>query len=467
MKREKLIGFFAVAVAFLFAGCSGSVETGPVPTITPRPAVTLAPTPTPAVVEQQPGESGQPGETTETQTVYDTKKFKEYYEKENKLPELDEAYKDLFTVGIDALQIDITDAKRQAIIKNQFNTISVKEDLSPNVLMDYEASAASGDLTRISLDFSGADVILKFAQENNIPVRGPKLITNETPAWAFTQNFSEAQVVTTTAEDGTETTTIEYASADVMWARMENYIKDVINYCNTNYPGLVISWDVLDDVISANQGQAQNYRTDSQWYQTLGDTYMVKACEFARKYATADQKLFFSQDGLDENTVQKSSLDLIAILKDAKVIDGVAIQAHYNPNGPNVFALEGMFKAIGETGLEVHLTEFHVDSNEGSVGDNDLTPEELLARCAKRYKNLMTTICNSETKKGYDIVNITVEGLTDDTSSLNQPKDYVDIVTGEKMHGVQKISYPYFFDADLNVKDNFFAMMGDATIKGY
>ena len=194
---------------------------------------------------------------------------------------------------------------------------------------------------------------------------------------------------------------------------------------------------------------------------------MVKACEFARKYATADQKLFFSQDGLDENAVQKSSLDLIAILKDAKVIDGVAIQAHYNPNGPNVFALEGMFKAIGETGLEVHLTEFHVDSNEGSVGDNDLTPEELLARCAKRYKNLMTTICNSETKKGYDIVNITVEGLTDDTSSLNQPKDYVEIVTGEKMHGVQKISYPYFFDADLNVKDNFFAMMGDATIKGY
>ena len=152
MKREKLIGFFAVAAAFLFAGCSGSVETGPVPTITPRPAVTLAPTPTPAVVEQQPGESGQPGETTETQTVYDTKKFKEYYEKENKLPELDEAYKDLFTVGIDALQIDITDAKRQAIIKEQFNTISVKEDLSPNVLMDYEASAASGDLTRISLD---------------------------------------------------------------------------------------------------------------------------------------------------------------------------------------------------------------------------------------------------------------------------------------------------------------------------
>ncbi len=461
MKNGKWFGLLAVATTFLFVGCSGSVEVGPVPTITPRPTVTPAPTPTPVVIV----ESGK--DEVKEESVYDTKKYKEYYEKENELPQLDEAYKDLFTVGLDVLQIDITDAKRQEIVKEQFNSISVKEDLSPNYFMDYEATIASGDLTRVALDFSGADVILKFAQENNISVRGPKLITNETPAWVFTKDFSEDQVVVGVDETGAETTTIEFASADVMMLRMENYIKDVMSYCNTNYPGLVVSWDILDDVIAANQGNDTNYRTDSYWYQTIGDDYIVKACEFARKYATAEQKLIYSQDALDEKGPQKSAVDLINILKASNLIDGIAIQALYNVSAPNVFALEDMFKTLAATGLELHITEFRADSNEGSVKDLDLTKEELLARCAKRYKNLMTTICNMETKNGYNIVNITIEGLTDETSSLNQPKQYTDISTGELIYGVQKVSYPYLFDEELNVKDNFFAFMSDVTIKGY
>lgn len=457
MRREKIVGLLAVTAVCLFAGCSGSVETGPVPTITPRPTVTPAPTlpptaaatPTPAVEE----------------SVYDTKLFKEYYERENELPQLKVAFEDSFTIGLDALQIDVTDAKRAEIVKAQYDNISVKEDLSPNVLMDYEASAASGDKTRIALDFSGADVILKFAQENNIPVRGPRLITNETPAWAFTRDFSEAQVTVTEEEALVKTTTIEYASADVIRARMENYIKDVITYCNTNYPGVVVSWDVLDDVILTSGTHELGYR-DSFWQQGIGDEYLVEACRFAKQYATEEQKLFLTQDALDESAARNAALALIDILKAENLIDGVAVQAHYNPNGPNVFAIEDMFKALAATGLEIHVTEFYVDSNEGTVGDEDMTKEELLTRVTKRYKNLMSTFLNME-KKSYDIVNITFEGLTDDTSSLNQPKEYIDVVSGEVLFGVKLESYPYLFDKDLNVKESFFATIGDTTIKGY
>lgn len=460
MRKGKIIGLSAVAAMFLFAGCSGTVETGPVPTITPRATVTPAPTPTPVVIEEDKTEVVE-------ESVYDTKRFKEYYEKENELPQLKVAYKELFTVGIDLLQIDVTDSKRQAIVKNQFNIVGCKEDLSPNVIMDYDATVASGDLTRIALDFSGADVILKFAQDNNLPVRGPRLITNETPAWAFTKGFSESQVTTVTDANGKETTSIDYASSEVMLLRMENYIKDVITYCNTNYPGVVISWDVLDDVINSNENNKLGYRTSSGWYQAIGEEYMGKACEFARKYATADQKLIYTQESLDDPGMQKAALALINTLKADKLIDGIGIQGHYSPNGSNVFAMEEMFKALADTGLELHITEFYVSSIDTAVDDASKTKEELLARCAKRYKNLMTLICNMETKKSYDIVSFTFEGLTDETSSLNQPKDYVDIITGEKMHGVQTISYPYLFDEELNVKDNFFAAMCDATIKGY
>ncbi len=463
MRKEKLFAFFAVAATFLFAGCSGTVEVGPVPTITPRPAVTLTPTPIPTQAVADEGN----GDVAEEVSVYDTKKFKEYYETENKLPQLDEAYKDLFLVGIDALVIDVMDEKRQALIKEQFNSISVKGDLSPNNIMDYETSKVATDKTHIALNFSAADIILKFAQENNIPVRGPKLITNEVPEWAFTKDLDRGQVTETLDDDGTTTQTIEYAEPDVIMARMENYIKDVMTYCNTNYPGLIVSWDVLDDVISPGEGHELKYRSTSYWHQGIGEEYIVEACRIARKYVEPGQKLFFSQDNLDEAQTLTPSLALINLLKAENLIDGIAIQAHYNPNSPNVFDMEDSFKKLSATGLELHVTEFHVDSNTGDMTDNDLTTEELVARCIKRYKALLTNIVNYEQKKGYDIVSFTFEGLTDDTSSLNEPKEYFDETSGERLFGVKKESYPYLFDADLNVKDTFFAALGDVSIKGY
>ena len=463
MRKGNLASTIAIAMVLFLTGCSGSVEIGPVPTITPRPTVTQAPTPTPAIADNQSGE----GDATAKTSVYETKKFKEYYETENKLPELDEAYKDLFLVGIDALVIDVMDEERQAVIKEQFNSLSVKGDLSPKNIMDYETSKVATDKTHIALNFSGADVILKFAQENNIPVRGPKLITNEVPEWAFTKDLDRSQVTETKNEDDTTTKTIEYASADIIAARMENYIKDVITYCNTNYPGVIISWDVLDDVISPGEGHELKYRSTSYWHQGMGEEYIVEACRMARKYAQPDQKLFFSQDNLDESLTLTPSLVLIDKLKAENLIDGIAIQAHYTPNAPNVFDMEDMFKKLAETGLELHITEFYADSNEGTVEDREKTKEELIARGTKRYKNLMTSFVNIETKKNWDIVSITFEGLTDDTSSLNEPKEYFDEISGEKMFGVKVESYPYLFDAEFKVKDAFFAALGDVSIKGY
>ena len=160
-------------------------------------------------------------------------------------------------------------------------------------------------------------------------------------------------------------------------------------------------------------------------------------------------------------------LNCINSLKDQKLIDGVAIQGHYNPNVPNVFDMDDMFKNLSATGLKLHITEFYVDTSTGDMGDFDLTPEELIARGVKRYKALMTNIVNYEQKKGYNIVSITFEGLTNDTSSLNEPKEYFDEVSGERLFGVKLESYPYLFDAELNVLDAFFAALGDKSIKGY
>ena len=461
MRKKRIIGLLALAATFLFAGCSGSVEIGPVPTITPRPTVTPAPTPTPVVIVQEGTD-----DKVEEVSVYETKKFKEYYEKENKLPQLKLAYKDLFSVGMDVLLIDVMDEKRAAIIKEQFDTIGIKQDFMPETIMDYETAKVAEDKTHIPLMFSSADVILKFAQENNIAVRGPRLIIEETPAWAFSKDLDRNQVVETTDAEGNVTTTVEFADAEVMTMRLENYIKDIITYCNTNYPGVVISWEILDNPINAAETSETKYRSN-YWLKTIGDDYIVKACEFARKYATADQKLIVSQDALDETNTLKPSVTLFNLLKDKGLIDGIGIQSHYSPNSPTVFLMEDMVKALHGTGLELHFTEYNVDSNEGNRGDLDKTVEERLARGVKRNKALITNIMNYELKKNYDITSITLESLTNDNANLNQAKEYIDHLTLEVKYGVQLESYPSIFDADLNVSEVFFAIIGDATVKGY
>lgn len=462
MRKGKIVGLFAIATAFLLVGCSGSVETGPVPTITPRATVTPVPTPTPVVVvETTPG-----GDVQEEETVYDTKKFKEYYEKENELPQLKVVFQDNFEFGLDVLQIDVTDEKRNAIVKSQFGAIGVKEDFSPTVLMDYEATRASGDLTRIALDFTGADVILKFAQENNLPVHGPALINSEAPEWAFTKNFDEAEVTDGVDESGQETKIIDYADAAVMTARMENYIKDIIEHCNTNYPGLVVTWQVLEIPTDVNAKNPNKY-AENNWYKSVGEDYIIKAFEYARASATAEQKLFFAQSGMEVANSLNIAVALANVLKEKNLIDGIGVQAHYTSNGPSRFGMDDMMKALSETGLEIYFTEFYIDSNEGSDADADKTHEERWEKALKRYKNVMTYMVNYDVKNSYNIVRITFDGLTNDTAGVNQPKEYYDSRTGEVVFGVKVESFPYFFDAELNVMDTLFAAMGDVSIKAY
>ena len=122
---------------------------------------------------------------------------------------------------------------------------------------------------------------------------------------------------------------------------------------------------------------------------------------------------------------------------------------------------------MSETGLEIYFTEFYIDSNEGSDADADKTHEERWEKVLKRYKNVMTYMVNYDVKNSYNIVRITFDGLTNDTAGVNQPKEYYDSRTGEVVFGVKVESFPYFFDAELNVMDTLFAAMGDVSIKAY
>lgn len=446
MRKNILFGILAGAAVLLSGGCAGTVEVGPVPSITPRPTVTPAATPTPTPVPNDPNR----------------KNFIEKYQETGELPSLCETYQDYFTFGVAVTQKDVEDEKKQALIKKQFNSLSCMNELTPEHLLDREATLASGNRDRAVLDFSGADAILRFAQENNMTVRGSALITHEAPAWFFTPDFS----VPEEPEEGEEDT-VTLASAEVMTRRMENYIKDVIEHCNTEYPGVVVCWDVLEEAIATSEGHEKRYRTSSNWYKTMGDDYIVKAYEFARASADSTQKLFYSEKGFHDTTLRLSSVELVKMLKEEGLLDGFAVQGHWSSQSPNMMALDDVFKAASEFGVEVHVSELDIDMSANNKDDNDRTEEEILAAAAKRYKSIFNWFVRVEDAKTYDIANITICGLTDDVSPLNQPTEEKDEETGEMVTKIPATNYPVLFDADVKPKSAFFGVLLDESIKMY
>ncbi|MGN1084197.1 MAG: endo-1,4-beta-xylanase, partial [Lachnospiraceae bacterium] len=447
-KRKTMVGILAAAATLLLGGCAGTVEIGPVPSITPKATVTPTPSPTPTPIPNDPNR----------------KNFIEQYEETGELPSLYETYQDYFEFGIAVTQDDVKDEKKQALIKAQFNSLSCIDELTPEYILDREATLASGNLNKAVLDFSGVDAILQFAKDNGMTVRGSALITHDTPAWFFTPDFSEPPE---TDSEETEVT-IPLASAEVMAARMENYIKDVMEHCNTGYPGVIVCWDVLEEAIASTEGHALKYRTkSSNWYQTMGEDYIVKAFEFARKYAAAGQKLFYSELNFYDTSIRYPSTELVKMLKEKNLVDGFAVQGHWNYQSPNTLALDDVFKAACGLGVEVHVSQMDIDTSATTTDDLERTEEELLEVAAKRYKNIFSWFIRMEDAGTYDIANVTIYGLTNEGSWLNKPEETTDEETGEVTEKISEVSYPVLFDADLNPQKAFFGVLQDETIKMY
>lgn len=458
MKKQRFFGTAAFAAVMLCAGCSAGIETGPVPTVTPRAEEARRPTAVPTPVLTAPPE--QEGQAAAKRN------YKEQYAATGELPSLYETYRDKVLLGVEVLRDELENTTKRGMIAKQFGFLSCKNELNAMYLLDYDATRAAGDLNQAAFDFSNADVLLRYAKENGMTVRGPVLISQNMPDWFFTRDFSEEQVVTEELEDGTTKKTLVLASAEVMLARMENYIKEVMAYCNTNYPGLVVSWDVLSDAINSTDKMDKKYR-NSYWYQILGEEYVVQAFEFANAGKTEGQKLFYREDGLDDVQAKTAILDLVARIQEASHVDGFALEIGYTIQSPNVLALENMVSLAEQTGLELHLMKFCASTITNSREDETRTEEENLEKVAKRYKALMAWLEKAIDEKKYQITCVVFDGMSDDTNEDNQPKEYVDGETGETVVGVKIWNYGYLFDKDLNPKDAFFGALQDESIKAY
>lgn len=226
------------------------------------------------------------------------------------------------------------------------------------------------------------------------------------------------------------------ADRETMLARLESYIKGVLEFVQTEYPGVIYAWDVVNEAMEENEEDC--WRKKSLWYQTVGTDFVKYAFRFARKYADKNVKLFYN----DYNTFMPFKRDSICnlILKpllEENLIDGVGMQAHLVLKDMNVAEFEEALLTYGALGLEVHLTELDIHATDPS--------EEGMKKLADSYGELFSVLVKAKKEGKANITCVTFWGMKDDESWL----------TGFR----KEKSYPMLFGDDYQEKAAYYTVM--------
>lgn len=232
------------------------------------------------------------------------------------MPSLKEVYADQFDFGTAVVASEVLDEERMDFYASQFNIFTAGNEMKPDALLDMAETRkqvrATGDQTTVCVKFDSCIPLLDWAQANGVKVHGHTLVWHsQTPTAFFYEDYATHKPL---------------VSREVMLARMESYISQVLTFCKENYPGVVVSWDVVNE--AANDGGRK--LRESLWYQVVGDDFINRAFEYARKYAEEGTLLFYN-DYNSEITIKNLIIgDIIDSLIEDGTIDGYGFQSHYS-----------------------------------------------------------------------------------------------------------------------------------------
>ena len=313
-------------------------------------------------------------------------------------------------------------AKAKGLITSQFNSITMENQMKPESLLSVNNKTRGTD-TEVLINEDVLGKVLKLASDNGLKLRGHTLVWHsQTPEWFFHKDYD--------SEKG-------LVSKTVMRQRMESYIKNVMTYCQTNYPGVVYAWDVVNEAVS----DTGTMRTASNWYKVYGGAgYIKDAFTFARKYAASDVKLFYNDYNEYASAKRDRIYALVKELYDAGLCDGVGMQSHYSMDYPTVASVKvaiQKYNQIDPGKIEIQLTELDIHNTYRTASGQKAV--------ASRYKSLFYMLLDSRRNQKINITGVTFWGLTDGDTWLTNFK-------GEN-------SYPLLFGADYAAKSSYFAIL--------
>lgn len=317
--------------------------------------------------------------------------------------------------------------KAKPLIAGQFNSITMENQMKPESLISADTKE-SDDNTAVVINTDTLDLVLGLAKENGMQVRGHTLVWHsQTPEWFFHEGYDAGK---------------GYVSKEIMRSRMENYIRQVLEYCQTKYPGVVYAWDVANEVVDDDG----TIRKNSSWYRVYGDeSFITDAFRFARKYADKDVSLFLN-DYNEYMPVKRDKLYEVAKkLYEEGICDGIGMQSHYSMTYPTTALVKvaiQKFNSIDPGKIQIQLTELDIHNTYNTAAGQKSV--------AQKYGSLFGMLLDMKRSNGVNITGVTFWGLTDADSWLTSFK--------------RETSYPLLFGGDYAAKSAYFAVLNAAQI---
>lgn len=281
----------------------------------------------------------------------------------------------------------LQDPEYARVLAREFNLL-----VAENVMKWGALQTARGQF-----NFGAADLLVDFAQKNQMAIRGHTLVWHQQlPRWIY-DRFTPAE----------------------MEAILRQHIQTVVG----RYRGKIAYWDVANEVI----GDDARPRTTP--FDILPD-YLEKAFRYARA-ADPKAKLFYNDYGAEGLGPKSDAIyALLRSLKEKGVpLDGVGFQAHLDLNfSPEAARMAENLERFARLGLEIHITEMDVRlSGPGSRA-------ERLRKQAQIYQEVLQ-VC------------------------LRQPRCKVFTLWGvSDAYSWRAASEPLIFDADYQPKPAYFAL---------
>ncbi len=334
------------------------------------------------------------------------------------MPSLKEIYADRFDIGTCAGGWIGSRDDYQEFVKAQFSIVTPENELKPDSVLDVAASQekAAEDDTAVAVHFDAVKPILDFASASGIKVHGHVLVWhNQTPEAFFHEGYqADAPLV----------------SREVMLARLENYIAQVMAFMDENYPGVVVSWDVVNEAVDDATGQLR----DSMWLQVVGEDYLARAFELARKYAPEGTLLYYNDYNTAYQPKQDGIVKLLEELMAEGSIDGYGFQMHNAAASPTIEELTNAVERVAALGLRLRVSELDI-----TVDAND---EPSFTTQAQVYAGVMKLL----SAHAEQLEAVQFWGITDSMSWRSS-------------------QYPLLFDANRNPKPAFWAVADPDSVE--
>jgi endo-1,4-beta-xylanase len=276
---------------------------------------------------------------------------------------------------------------------------------------EWELKWASVRKSPVQNDFSGFDMIARFARENGLALRGHPLVWHAAmPDWAVNE--------------------IRNGNAGRL---LDEHVRLVTG----RYAGRVLSWDVVNEAIKPEDGLPGGLR-DTPWLRALGDSYVERAFRVAHA-ADPDARLVYNDYNMEyEPAKAQAIVALIKKLKDNGVpLHAVGLQSHLwtTRRKLNLPGLRDFCRAIVREGVEIIITELDVRENDFDSSSD--TRDKRIASVTEAYLDTVFAECVPR--------ELVLWGLSDRYSWLSKPK-----FNPENPHGFLNRGLPY--DTDMRQK---------------